>query len=256
MSQSDVSHTPIPESGPAAGSPRSADAGRSRWTPGRVAALAIGTLLALLALSLLGAAGTALWADRTQRDGGYVTTDLHSFSSSGRALATEETELGTGGLGWLYGPGLLGNVRIRVTPRSPGSKLFVGIARTADADRYLAGVDRTVISEFFEDKVERVDGGRARSKPGSQDFWVASATGTGTQTVRWEPSDGSWTVVVMNADARPVLDIDADLGARFAALPWIALGVLIAGAVFAAGGGLLITGALRKRPDAAESAGA
>jgi hypothetical protein len=95
--------------------------------------------------------------------------------------------------------------------------------------------------------VERVDGGTARSTPQAQDFWVASATGAGPQTVLWEPSDGSWTVVVMNADARPVLDVEADLGARIPALPWVALGLLLTGALFAAGGALLIAGALLKR---------
>jgi hypothetical protein len=236
MSHSDASPVPIPDDAARTG---------SAWTPGRVATLAIGTLFALLALTLLGAAGTALWADRTQRDGGYVTSDPHAFSTSGSALATEETELGGAGVGWLYGPDLLGKVRIRVTPRTPGSRLFVGIARSADVDRYLAGVDRTVISEFFEDKVEPVDGGTAGSAPGTQDFWVASSSGAGPRTVVWEPSDGSWSVVVMNADARPALDVEADLGARFAALPWIALGVFVAGAIFAAGGGLLIVGAFR-----------
>ena len=238
MSHSDTAATPITQ-----------DAARPRsgWTAGRVAALAIGTLLALIGLVLVGGAATALWADRTQRDGGYVTSDLHAFSTSGSALATESTELGAAGVGWLYGPGVLGKVRIRVTPHHAGSPLFVGIARSEDADRYLGGVGRTVISEFFKGKAERVDGSRARSAPGRQHFWVASATGTGAQTVLWKPSNGSWTVVVMNADGRPQLDVEADLGARMPALPWIALGVLVAGAVFGAGGGLLIAVAIRGR---------
>jgi hypothetical protein len=237
VSHSGVSPAPIPHGAAPA---------RSGWTAGRVAPLAIGTLLAVLALTLLGAGATALWADRTQRDAGYVTTGLHRFSTSGSALATVETKLGTAGVGWLYGPGVLGKVRIRVTSRTPGSRVFVGIGRSSDVDHYLAGVGRTVISEFYADKVEQVGGGRVRSAPGTQDFWAASATGAGPQTVSWEPTDGSWKVVVMNADARPVLDVEADLGARFAALPWIALGLLAAGAVFAAGGGLLIAGALRR----------
>jgi hypothetical protein len=247
VSRSDLFPTPIPEDVTPELS-ETADAGtQPGWSAGRVAALAIGTLLGLVALTLIGAGGTALWADRTQRDGGFVTTDLHEFSTSGSALATDETELGSAGVAWLYGPGLLGKVRIRVTPRDTGSRLFVGIGRSSDVDRYLAGVDRTVISEFFEEKVERLDGGEARSTPQAQDFWVASAAGAGPQTVLWEPSDGRWTVVVMNADARPVLDVKADLGARIPALPWIALGLLLTGAVFAAGGALLIAGALRKR---------
>lgn len=244
MSHSDVSTTPIPEEA----TPEVSHAGEAGWRASRVAALAIGTLLGLLALTLIGAGGTALWADSTQRDDGFVTTDLHEFSTSGSALVTDETELGGAGVSWLYGPGVLGKVRIRVTPRGVGSRLFVGIGRSRDVDGYLSGVDRTVISEFFDEKVERVEGGAARSTPQAQDFWVASATGAGPQTVLWEPSDGSWTVVVMNANARPVLDVEADLGARIPALRWVALGVLLAGAVLAAGGALLIAGALRKHP--------
>ena len=71
----------------------------------------IGALLVLVSLALLGAGGTGLWADLTQRDAGYVTTGVHTFSTSGSALATEPTELGSAGVGWLYSPGLLGKVQ-------------------------------------------------------------------------------------------------------------------------------------------------
>jgi hypothetical protein len=204
-------------------------------------------LLALLSLVLLGAGGTTVWADRTQRDGGYVTTGVHDFSTSGSALATVSTELGSAGVGWLYAPGLLGEVRIRVTPTSPEEALFVGIGPSTDVDRYLAGMNHTVITEFWEEQTEAVAGGAPAAAPGAQDFWVASSTGSGARTLEWDPTDGSWTVVVMNADGRPGIAVGADLGARFAAAPWIALGVLIAGAVFLAGGGLLLTGAIRGR---------
>ena len=220
---------------------------RSEWTGARIAALVVGALLVLLSLVLLGAGGTALWADRTQRDAGYVTTDVHTFSTSGAALATESTHLGSPGVGWLYSPGMLGKVRVRVTPVGSASSLFVGIGRTVDVDRYLAGVNHTVISDFFGDKVEAIGGGTARFAPGAQDFWVASATGPGTQTLKWDPAHGSWTVVVMKADARPGIDVGADLGARMQPVLWIAIGLLVAGAILFAGGGLLIAGAIRGR---------
>lgn len=230
---------------PQATSPQKAINRDSRWTAGRVTALVIGTLLILVALALLGAGGTALWADRTQRDGGYVTSDVHMFSTSGPALATVSTELGSAGLGWLYSPGLLDDVRIRVTPTRSGTPLFVGIGRSTDVERYLAGVGHTVIREFWGNETENVAGGAPRSAPGTQDFWAASDTGRGTRTLLWEPKDGSWTVVVMNADARPGIDVSADLGARMPALTWIAVGVLAAGGLFVAGGALLIAGAIR-----------
>jgi hypothetical protein len=197
----------------------------------------IGSVLVLFSLALLGAGGTGVWADRTQRDAGYATTGIHHFSTTGSALATEETHLGSSGVGWLYSPGLLGKVRIRVTPASPGSALFVGIGRSAEVDRYLAGVNHTVISDFFGDKVEPVGGGRAESPPGTQGFWAASATGSGAQTLVWDPAKGSWTVVVMNADGRAGIDVSADLGAKVSALLWISVGLVAAGAVFLVGGG-------------------
>jgi hypothetical protein len=220
-------------------------AASSRWTAGRIAALATGSLLVLVALILLGVGGAALWADRTQRDAGYATTDVHDFSTEGAALATEPTDLGSAGFGWLYAPGVLGKVRIRVTPTS-SSSTFVGIGRSSDVDRYLAGVQHTVISDFRTEKVETIGGGTSVTAPGRQSFWVASDAGVGPRTVAWNPKDGTWTVVVMNSDGRPGIAVGADLGAKVPALPWIALGFLAAGVIFMTGGALLVVGGVRR----------
>ena len=216
-------------------------------TAGRIASLVIGALLVLVSLSLLGGGGAGMWAYLFKRDGGYVTTGAHKFSTAGSALATKPAQLGSAGVGWLYSPPLLGRLRIRVTPASAGPPLFVGIARSGDVDRYLAGVDRTVIDDFWDNDVKPVGGGRVTAAPATQPFWVASSSGAGARNLVWKPTDGRWTVVVMNADGRPGLDIGADLGARPPALPWIALGLLVGGAVFLAGGVLLIVGAIRRR---------
>ena len=234
--------------GPAAQpQPPGAAARPSGWTGGRITALVIGVLLVLVSVVLLGAGGTALWADLAKRDGGYLTTDIQEFSSSGSALATEPTDLGSPWTGWLYSAALLDEVRIRVTPMRPGPELFVGIGASANVDRYLAGVSHTHISDFWTNRVEFIDGGTPGSPPGTQDFWVASATGPGTRIVEWDPSDGSWTVVVMNADGRLGIGVlGADLGARYPALVWIAFGALAGGAVFLIGGVLLIASAIRR----------
>jgi hypothetical protein len=247
VTQSQVPSTAFPEAEGThqATSPKAA-AGSSRWTAGRIAALVVGSLLVLLSLPLLGGGGTALWADRTQRDGGYATSDVHEFSTAGSALATESTELGSAGFGWLYSPTVLDKVRIRVTPVSSGSTLFVGIGHASDVDRYLGGVQHSVISDFWTEKVETIGGNTPASAPGQQNFWVASAAGSGPQTLVWDPKDGSWTVVVMNAAGRPGVAVRADLGAKVPALPWIALGVLVLGAIVMAGGALLIVGAIRR----------
>ena len=218
-----------------------------RWTAGRITALVIGSLLVLASVGLLGGGAVALWADHTQRDAaGYVTTDVHAFSTSGSALATEPAELDSPGVGWLYSSVLLGNVRIRVTPANADSALFVGIGPADEIDRYLAGVSHTVISDFWTDRVEAIGGGTPGSTPGAQDFWVDSATGLGAQTLTWDPANGSWSVVVMNADGRPGVDVRADLGATYPVLRGIAIGVLVIGALFLVGGGFLIAGAIRR----------
>ncbi|MGE5156418.1 MAG: hypothetical protein ACM3JP_02855 [Betaproteobacteria bacterium] len=220
---------------------------RPGWTGGRVTALVLGALLVLIGLGLAGGGGTALWFDRTQRDSaGYITTGVHEFSASSPALATERIHLGSAGTGWPYAPAPLDRVRIRVTPVSPGPPLFVGIGPSADVDRYLAGAKHTVISDFWGNRVQTVEGGTPTSAPGTQTFWVASSTGTGARTVEWTPANGSWTVVVMNADARPGIDVKADLGARAPALLWFGVGFLVAGVLFVVGGVFLIAGAVRR----------
>jgi hypothetical protein len=207
----------------------------------------IGTILALVSIGLLGAGGTVLWADLTHRDAaGYVTTGDHRFSTAGSALATEPAELDSPGVGWLYSSVLLGDIRIRVTPVKPDSELFVGIGPSNDVDRYLAGVSHTLISDFWSDRVQSVAGSISRSAPGTQGFWVASANGTGAQTVTWDPANGAWTVVVMNADGRPGVEVVSDLGATYPALMGIAVGSLVFGGILLTAGALLIVGAIRR----------
>lgn len=220
----------------------------SGWTAGRITALVIGALLVLISIGLLGAGGTALWADLTQRDStGYVTSDVHTFSTSGSAFVTDPVELDSPGVGWLYSSVVLGEVRIRVTPVGSDSPVFVGIGPSVDVDRYLAGVNHTLISEFWGNQVQTIEGGAPASAPGTQDFWVASATGPGAQTLTWDPANGSWTVVVMNADGRPGIGVGADLGATYPALLGMAIGSLVFGGVFLIGGSFLIVGAIRRR---------
>jgi membrane protease YdiL (CAAX protease family) len=59
----------------------------------------------------------------------------------------------------------------------------------------------------------------------------------------------------MAADGRAGLDVGADLGAEVPALLWVALGVLVAGAIFLAGGGLLIASAVRSRARPSDAQG-
>jgi hypothetical protein len=59
---------------------------------------------------------------------------------------------------------------------------------------------------------------------------------------------GNWSAVVMNADGSPGVAAQTTVGAEVPSLKWIAIGTLIAGVLFAVGGGLLLwVGARRPR---------
>jgi hypothetical protein len=150
------------------------------------------------------------------------------------------------GFGWLYAPSVLGEIRIQVTPASADSGLFVGIGPSNEVDRYLAGVGHTIITDFWNESVRTVGGDTIASVPASQDFWVASDSGAGPRTVTWEPTEGSWSVVVMNVDGQAGVDVRADLGATIPPLVWISVGLLLFGLVLLAGGLVLIVGAIRR----------
>jgi hypothetical protein len=141
---------------------------------------------------------------------------------------------------------LLGRVRIQVAPANSDSPVFVGIAPSADVDRYLTGVRHTVISDYWSGRTHEVAGSSPAIPPGAQDFWVAADSGPGVRTLLWDPANGSWTVVVMNVDGRPGVDVGADLGARLPALTWIGVVSLVLGVLLATGAALLITGAIRR----------
>ena len=65
--------------------------------------------------------------------------------------------------------------------------------------------------------------------PGDLDIWVAQASGAGEQALTWEPADGSWTVVVMDADARAGLEAEVAAGAEVPAMDWLVPLLLSAG---------------------------
>ena len=97
----------------------------------------------------------------------------------------------------------------------------------------------------MQDESEPAGSGTA-SPPSSQDFWVASDSGAGPRTVTWEPTGGSWSVVVMNVDGQPGVDVRADLGATLPPLVWISVGLVVLGLLLLTGGLVLIVGAVRR----------
>jgi hypothetical protein len=218
----------------------------SSRSKGKIALLVGGIVLGLVALVVAGAGGTAVWADTTQRDShGYVSTSAHRFSAPGRAITTESVDLDTGIPGWVLG-------KVRIEAHSGNRPVFVGIGRTRDVQAYLAGVDRSVVTDVgldpFRVTYERQVGSRAPEPPGSQAFWATSAQGSGTQSLTWKTDSGSWSVVVMNADGSPGVDAGISAGASFPYALWVGIGVTVLGALMLLGAALMIRSGLRRPP--------
>jgi hypothetical protein len=143
-------------------------------------------------------------------------------------------------------------VRIRATTTG-GEPIFVGIAPADDVAAYLEGVEHVQIDDLsydpFEVAYQRRDGGVPRRPPGAETFWVASASGSGAQTLTWPLEEGTWSAVVMNADASDGVAANMELGAKINFLGWVALGLPLGGGAALLGGAAMIYFGARTPPE-------
>ncbi len=223
--QDTESTTPEPVPAPASPPP-------SNWTGGRVVGMIATSIGALFALALL-LGGLALIAVNSfaRDDDGFLSTNNKPLHSAGYAVSTDQIDLG-------IDPGgptpddLLGKVRITV--QSPDSRpLFLGIARTAAVDRYLARVAHSRLTDFVHGaaRYDELPGGPPARPPGAERIWAARSQGPGEQRVDWDAESGVWSAVVMNADASRGVSVEADVGAKVDWLLWVGIGLAIVGAI-------------------------
>ena len=91
-----------------------------------------------------------------------------------------------------------------------------------------------------------IAGGAPQGPPTEQRFWAVSASGVGTQTLTWKVREGDWSVVLMNADGSRGVAADVDLGAKLSFVLWVAIGLLLGGALVVGGSTALVVLAARK----------
>ena len=217
---------------------------------GRVILIVLGSIGVLVGLALAAGGGFLLWADRTQREDGYLTTPTERFATTTYALTRTRLEIDTDGPGWLLNDSWFGKVRIR--GESPGAKmLFIGIGPEAAVAKYLGSVAHANVQDIDFDPFRvtylPIAGGAPQGPPTKQRFWAVSASGVGTQTVTWKVREGDWSVVLMNADGSGGVVADVDLGAKLSFLLWVAIGSLIGGVLVIGGSTALIVLAARTR---------
>ena len=176
--------------------PTAAAAPRGGTTAGKVILIVVGTIAGTSSLSpCSSAAARSSRSTKTQRDDdGFLMSPTEELSTPTYAIVSERADLDTEGAEWALET-FLGIVRIRSESTRP---VFVGIGPAADVERYLDAVEHDVVTDFIHRDPDygRRDGARRPAPPGVQRFWVASAAGSGEQTLEWDPKDGDWRAVV------------------------------------------------------------
>ena len=236
---------PIAPAAAVAGEPAAPPARRG-WTGGRIALVVVGTIAGLFALGLLVGGCALVTIDQAQRDDdGFLMSPTQDFSTPTYAIVSESADLDTDGSEWALDT-FLGTVRIRSESDRP---VFVGIGPADEVAQYLGGVERDEVDDLDnsgDPEYSRRSGGAPTGPPGDETFWVASTEGAGERTLEWEPEDGDWQAVVMNEDASRGVSAELSIGAELDSILWIGIGLLFAGALFAAGSALAITAAARR----------
>jgi hypothetical protein len=220
----------------------------------KIVSVILGILFALAGAALVTSGGFVLGVYGSQRDPtGFFTTPSQTVGSYGFALSAPNinAQLGPRWQKWI--PSRVG-ATIRITGSSElPAPLFIGVAPTARASKYLAGVPRDKITsiDLAAGSVQytHVDGATLPSAPGKQTFWVARVEGTGTQTLEWALQQGDWTVVIMNGDASAPLAATMSVGARFGVFKPLIAGLTAGGLVLLAiGATVIVLGTRRRRP--------
>ncbi len=214
--------------------------------------IGFGTLLVLVGLVLVYNYGLASLA-HSPLFGEYNLSDPLTIDVSSRAVVTDDVEL----LRWSTMPEVVSPPDdIRVQGVATGSEtVFIGIAPTDAVAGYLDGVTHDEIAEWdsFQDDITdvvytRQEGTTDPTAPGTKDFWLASVSGSGEQTLDWTIQPGEWAAVIMNADGSLGVSADVRFGvlAPSILLP-LGLASLVVGLVALIGGGRLVS-SLPSRP--------
>jgi Domain of unknown function (DUF4389) len=209
--------------------------------------LILGILISLFGLAAVAGGAVASAVGSAQRDG-YLNSGTARLSVGSLALTSPRLEaMGDGVPSRL--PFDVGTLRLRASSVDATKPIFIGIAAQSDVDRYFSGVHHSELLDVerspFRAEYRDIPGSSVPAPPAGQQFWKASASGPGEQSLTWDLAAGSWAIVVMNADTSPGVDAQVQVGFRSDLIRPAATGLLVGGIVaLAVGVPLLILGAV------------
>jgi hypothetical protein len=207
-----------------------------------VAGLLAGLLLVVGSVGMICAGAFAAMASSRRT---YVGLGAYgSYRSDRYGLATNSTNWRTQLFGWA------GSVRLKVA--SAGQRpIFVGVAAPDAISRYLSGTGYTTVAEHTGRGVVRTDhdGAAPAIPPVRAVDWTAHAEGLGTQTLRWNATDGREIVFAMNADgSRPVRVRVVSSAVTLDRMPWwVPAGLLAFGVILLPTGVVMLRRTIRAR---------
>jgi len=219
--------------------------------PGRIIAIIVGAVLALASLGILIGGGVLSLAYVVEADdGGYFDETLDRLGTATAAITTGDVDLSTDpGPQWLL-DAVDVSVRLQATGVDENAELFIGVGPEAAVDSYLSGIARDEVREIRTGgsvRYRSVPGAETATPPVDEGFWVASASGAGTQILEWDVAEGEWIVVLMNADGSAGILADVTVGMRSGALLAIGVSMLaVGGVLLAIAVAIILAGALSR----------
>jgi hypothetical protein len=223
---------------------------------GRIVLLVFGIIFLVASVFMLVGGSGLTWANATLTDSeGFYTIDTTRLESDSYAITTEPADIDWDAdqdMGWCCDPGDFLTVKVEAENRVASKGVFIGIGSEDDVADYLDDIEYDEITEWTSDsrgvdvEYRRHRGDSLPADPTEQTFWEASAYGTGTQTLKWEPESGNWVLVIMNQDGSHDVDVSASAGAKVPWVFWVGIGLLIAAAVALPAGIVMVYFAARR----------
>ncbi len=226
---------------------------------GKIVLLIFGIIVLLISPVLLLPGGALIWAERELRDGeGFYTTKTIELDRDSYAIVTEPANIDLGEewewLPWVrsWGPSDFLTLKIEGSSSDSSKQIFIGVAETLDLKGYLAGVEYDEITDWeFRRRSPKYTNHSGTSEPlapTSQAFWIASAYGSGTQTMEWAIESGTYSFLLMNEDGSRGLDLEALVGIAVpSVLRGIGVALLVGGLVVLFFAVLMLYLVVRKR---------
>jgi hypothetical protein len=139
---------------------------------------------------------------------------------------------------------------LHLSARTSRDPVFIGVGPAGVGDGYFAGADIDNVEDVevdpFRVDVEHHAGTARPGSPDGQTFWVAKSSGA-EASLDWQVRDGTYRIVVMNAEADPGVAVEGRFTLGIPDLYGVGVAAFIDGGVGVAVGLMLVVVGFGKR---------